>query len=109
MGSGKSTLMRLGYRALEVHFGPAATIDTDTISMMIDPKFELADEERRLDLCGYQCWLLAQSFLASGFVCVIIGSIGFHTPEEGLNDMVTFLLSAGEVFHVTLDPSIEEI
>jgi hypothetical protein len=101
--------MSLGYRALEAHFGPTATIDADTISMMVDPTFELADEERHLDLCGYQCWLLAQSFLTAGFQCVIIGSNGFHTPAEGLNDMVAFLLSAGEVFHVTLDPSIEEI
>jgi hypothetical protein len=109
MGSGKSTVMSLGYRALEAQFGPTATIDADTISMMVDPKFELADDERHLDLCGYQCWLLAQSFLTAGFECVMIGSNGFHTPEEGLNDMVAFLLSAGAVYHVTLDPSIVEI
>ncbi|MEY2430720.1 MAG: hypothetical protein QOC92_445 [Acidimicrobiaceae bacterium] len=107
MRSGKSTVMSLGYRALEAHFGPTATIDADTISMMIDPRWELADEERHLDLCGYQCWLLAQSFLTAGFECVMIGSNGFHTPEEGLNDMVAFLLSVGAVYHVTLDPSID--
>lgn len=56
-----------------------------------------------------QCWLLAQSFLATGFECVIIGSNGFHTPEEGLDDMVDFLLRAGDVYHVTLDPSMKEI
>lgn len=76
---------------------------------MIDPKFELPDEDRHLDLTGYQCWLLAKSFLDAGFDAVIVGSNGFHTPEEGLNDMVGLLLTIGEVFHITLDPSIEEI
>ena len=107
-GSGKSTLMALGYRALEVHWGPTATIDTDTILMMVDPRWELAHEERRLELAGYQCWLLAQSFLTGGFDCVIIGGNGLHTPEE-INDLVVFLLRFGEVHHVTLDPSLAEI
>jgi hypothetical protein len=30
--------MALGYRALDVHCGPTATIDTDTILMMVDPR-----------------------------------------------------------------------
>jgi chloramphenicol 3-O-phosphotransferase len=107
-GSGKSTLLKLGYRALEVHWGPTATIDTDTILMMVDPRWELAHEERRLELAGYQCWLLAQSFLTAGFDCVMIGGNGLHTPEE-LNDLVTLLLRLGEVYHVTLDPSLAEI
>jgi hypothetical protein len=39
--------------------GPTATIDTDTILMMVDPRWELAHEKRRLELAGYQCGLLA--------------------------------------------------
>jgi len=108
MGSGKSTLLSLAYQTKVAYLGKTASIDTDVMSMMIDPTFELADEDRHLDLTGYQCWLLTKSFLDAGFEMVIIGSNGFHTPEEGLNDMVGFLLTAGEVFHVTLDPSVEE-
>jgi hypothetical protein len=52
-GSGKTTLMTVGYRALEVHWGPTATIDTDTILLMVDPRWDLAHEERRLELAGY--------------------------------------------------------
>ena len=106
-GSGKSTLMTLGYRAFEPHWGPTATIDTDTILMMVDPRWELDDEERRLELAGYQCGLLAESFLTTGFACVIIGGNGLHTPEE-INDLVALLLRLGEVYHVTLDPSLAE-
>lgn len=107
-GSGKSTLMALGYRALEVHWGPTATIDTDTILTMVDPRWELTHEERRYELAGYQCWLLAESFLTAGFGCVIIGGNGLHSPEN-INDLVTLLLGLGEVYHVTLDPSLSEI
>ena len=107
-GSGKTTIMRLGYRALAAHFGPTGTIDTDTILTMVDPRWELSHEERGLDLAGYQCWLLAESFLTGGFECVIIGGNGLHTPEE-INDLVARLLRLGEVFHVTLDPSLAEI
>ena len=38
MGSGKSTVLSLGYRALEAHWGPSATIDIDTIQRMVDPR-----------------------------------------------------------------------
>jgi hypothetical protein len=41
-GSGKSTLMTLGYRTLEAHLGPTATIDTDSILLMVDPRWELS-------------------------------------------------------------------
>lgn len=40
---------------------------------------------------------------------MVIGGNGFHTPEAGLNDMITFLVSVGEVYHVTLDPSLAAI
>jgi hypothetical protein len=108
-GSGKSTLMTLGYRAFAAHWGATACIDTDTVLMMVDPRWELAHEERRLDLAGYQCWQLANSFLAGGFQSVVIVGNGLHTPEEGLNDLVSFLLTVSDVHHVTLDPSLEEI
>jgi chloramphenicol 3-O-phosphotransferase len=108
-GSGKSTLLSVGQRTMAEHFGRTATIDTDVLQMMVDPAWELPEDEWDLELCGWQCWLLAKSFLTHGFDTVIIGSNGFHTPAEGLNDMIGLLLTAGDVHHVTLDASIEEI
>ena len=105
MGSGKSTVMGLGYRALSAHWGPTASIDTDSIVMMVDPKWELPDEERPYDLAGWQAWLLANSFFSSGFECVLIGGNGLHSPDE----LIALLLNVGDVYHVTLDPSLEEI
>ena len=107
-GAGKTTLMTLGYRALERHLGATATIDTDTILMMVDPRWELTHEERRLDLAGYQSWLLVKTFLADGFDTVILGGNGLHTPEE-INELVERLVEVGDVFHVTLDPDLGEI
>ena len=77
--TGKSTLMTLGYRTLHLHFGRTATIDADTVLMMVDPRWELEHEERQLDLAGWQCWLLADSFFKHGFECVILGGNGWHT------------------------------
>lgn len=107
-GSGKSTVMTLGYRALHAYWGPTATIDTDLILMMVDPRWELAHEERRLELAGHQCWLLARSFLTNGFECVIVGGNGLHTPSE-VNELIRLLLEVGDVCHVTLDPELSEI
>jgi hypothetical protein len=42
------------------------------------------------------------------FGCVIIGGNGLHTPTE-ITDFVARLLRLGEVYHVTLDPSLDEI
>src|SRR5262245_42195124 len=108
-GSGKSTLLTVGQRPIARHLGRTATIDTDVRLGMVDPRWELPPHEWDLELCGWHCWLLARSFLTHGFETVIIGSNGFHTPAEGLNDMIGFLLTVGDVHHVTLDPSLEEI
>src|SRR4051794_39758373 len=101
--------MTLGHRALAARLGRTACIDSDDILGMVDPKWELSEEEHDFELAGWQTWLLAKSFLTRGFECVIIGGNGLHTPEAGLNDQITFLLSVGDVYHVTLDPSLEEI
>jgi len=65
-GSGKSTVLTLGYRAFDAVWGPTAAFDTDVLLMMVDPRWELTHEERRLDLLFEQCGLLAESFLAAG-------------------------------------------
>jgi hypothetical protein len=107
-GAGKSSVLTLGYRAHEACWGPTAVIDTDTLLQLIDPCWELAYERRRVDLALEQCGLLAESLLASGLERVLIGGNALHTPEE-INPLVEHLLRLGDVFHVTLDPSLDEI
>jgi hypothetical protein len=107
-GAGKSTMLQLGYRAWHAAFGATATFDTDTLLMMVDPRWELTHEERRLGLLFEQCGLLAASFQRAGFDGVVIGGNALHTPEE-INPLIEQLLDAGGVAHVTLDPSLEEI
>lgn len=107
-GSGKSTLLQLGYRTWHRALGRTAAFDTDALLMMVDPRWELAHEERRLDLLFEQCGLLATSFHRAGFDCVVIGGNALHTPDE-INPLIQQLLEAGGVIHVTLDPSIDEI
>jgi hypothetical protein len=70
----------------------------------VDPS---ADDERRFDPAGYQCLLLAESFLTEGFDCVIIGGNGVHNTW-GDQRPVALLLGLGDVCHVT-DPSLLEI
>ena len=59
-GSGQSTLLSVGQRIMAQHFGRSASIDTDALLMMVDPRWELPEDERDLELSGWQCWLLAQ-------------------------------------------------
>jgi len=80
-GSGKSASLSVGQRTLTRHLGRTATIDTDILLRMVDPTWELSQDEWDLELCGWQCWLLARSFLNHGFETVIIGSNGFHRTD----------------------------
>lgn len=108
-GSGKTTLLTLGFRAWHERFGPTATFDTDTLLMMVDPRWELTHDERRIDLMYEQCALLAESFhRTGGFDWLVIGGNALHTPDE-INPLLVRLLDMGRVFHVTLDPTIVEI
>jgi hypothetical protein len=107
-GAGKSALLRLGARRFEPKFGRTATFDTDSLLMMVDPRWELDHEERRFDLLYEQCFLLAVSFANGGFDTVVIGGNALHTLDE-LHGLVERLAVLGPVFHVTLDPSLDEI
>ena len=40
---------------------------------------------------------------------MIIGGNGWHTPDQGLNDLIVRLLEVSDVYHVTLDPPLSEI
>lgn len=107
-GAGKSALLTLGYRAYSAVWGPTATFDTDTLLMMVDPRWELTHDERRLPLLYEQCAVLAESFLMGGLSWVVIGGNALHTPSE-MEPLVARVLSLGALFHVTLDPSLSEI
>lgn len=107
-GSGKSTILTLGYKALDSCWGPTASFDTDSLLMMVDPHWELPYDESRVRLMLDQCALLAESFFAGGLERVLIGGNALHTPAE-INPLVERLLEMGDVFHVTLDPSLDEI
>lgn len=107
-GAGKSSIALLGYRRLSAAWGPTATLDTDTLYGMVDPHWELPYEERRNDLVPHQVGLLASSFLEAGFATMLVLGNALHTPSE-LDVFLPALLERGDVFHVTLDPSLEEI
>ena len=107
-GSGKTTIAQLGYRRLSAAWGPTATLDTDTLYGMVDPHWELPYEERRNDLVPVQVGLLASSFLDAGFATMLVLGNALHTPAD-LEVFLPALLARGDVFHVTLDPSLDEI
>src|SRR5688572_6998909 len=105
--------MWLGYKKFLETWGPTAIIETDAVLMFVDPRWELEHDfplprGSRGQLMFEQCGLLAESFFKNGFEVVVIGGNALHTPEE-LDVLLPSLLDLGEVFHVTLDPSLEEI
>lgn len=61
---------------MAAHFGRTASIDSDVLLMMVDPMWELPEDEWDLELSGWKCWPLTRSFLTHGFDTVIIGSNG---------------------------------
>jgi adenylylsulfate kinase-like enzyme len=107
-GSGKTSIAQLGYRRLSASWGRTATLDTDTLFMMVDPHWELPFEERRGTLVVRQVGLLASSFLDDGFETMLVLGNALHSSEE-LDLFLPSLLERGDVFHVTLDPSLEEV
>ena len=108
-GSGKTTILRLGYRELFPHFGRTATLDTDWFFMLVDPHWELPYEERDGALMFRQCAILAGSFFDAGFETVLIGGNALHTRDGEFDDLIDALRSWGDVFHFTLDPTLDEI
>ena len=108
-GAGKSTLLRLGYRALFARFGRTAALDTDWFFTFVDPHWELPYEERDGALMFRQCGLLSNSFLEAAFDTVLIAGNALHTRGGMFDELVETLRSRGDVFHFTLDPSLEEI
>ncbi|HZU74590.1 MAG TPA: hypothetical protein VE990_17670 [Acidimicrobiales bacterium] len=107
-GSGKTAVADLGHKRLRAALGPTAVIGTDRLFMMLDPLWELPYEPDRLELVYRQVALLVASFFGFGVPTVMVVGNALHTPSE-LDLLLVDLLEAGEVFHVTLDPSLAEI
>lgn len=107
-GAGKTSIAKLGYPRLSALWGPTAALDTDTLFMMVDPHWELPYEERRARLVLRQVGLLAGSFLDAGFETMLVLGNALHSPD-GLDLFLPALLERGDVFHITLDPSLDEI
>lgn len=107
-GSGKTAVAELGYRRLKAELGPTAVIDTDRLFMMVDPLWELPYDPARLELVFRQVGALVSSFFDFGLPTVLVVGNALHTPSE-LDLLLPDLQAAGEVFHVTLDPSPDEI
>ena len=107
-GAGKTSIAQLGYVRLSELFGPTACIDTDTVFMMIDPRWEVPYDERRARLMHRQVAMLAGSFFDFGLETVLIVGNALH-GRQALNLLLEPLLPRGEVFHVLLDPETDEI
>jgi hypothetical protein len=108
-GAGKTTLLQLGYRRLFSHFGRVATLDTDWFFLLVDPHWELPFEERDGELMYAQCATLARSFFDAGFDTVLIGGNALHTRGGRFDELVDSLRASADVYHYTLDPSLEAI
>lgn len=107
-GSGKTSVLQAGHVRLAATFGRIAGLDTDWLYMFVDPKWELPYERWRTELALRQCGLLATSFFDAGFDTVIIAGNALHTPKE-LDVLLVEILERADVFHVTLDPSLDTI
>lgn len=75
---------------------------------MVDPHWELPYEERRNELVPRQVGLLAGSFLDAACSTMLVLGNALHSPPS-LDVFLPLLLARGEVFHVTPDPSLDEI
>jgi chloramphenicol 3-O-phosphotransferase len=107
-GAGKTSIARLGHAALQPMFGSTASIDTDTMFMMIDPNWELPYDERRARLMHRQVAMLAESFLDFGVDTVLVVGNALH-GREAVQLLLEPLLPRGDVFHFLLDPDLHEI
>lgn len=108
-GAGKTTLLQLGYPKLFSYFGRTATLDTDWFLMLVDPRWELPYEERDGELMYRQCALMAISFFDAGFETVLIAGNALHTRGGAFDGLVGAIRSRADVYHFTLDPSLDEI
>lgn len=106
-GSGKTTVCRLGHRALLAAWGvPAAAVDVDDLYRMVDARWELAyDDGRNAMVLRQAAWLAADLFDHGWPVVLICGNSLFDPPD--ITALVDALPAAVAVHHLTLAPDPE--
>jgi hypothetical protein len=108
-GSGKTTVCRLGYRAMMAAWGhPAAAIDTDQLYLNIDARWELPYDDARNALVLAQATNLAISLFEHGWPTVIICGNSLFEPTDTA-PVLTRLSPVAEVYHVTLTPALPTV
>ena len=108
-GSGKTTVSRLGYRAMTAAWGhPAAAIDTDQLYLNIDARWELAYDDARNAMVLAQATDLAISLLEHGWHTVIICGNSLFDPADTA-PVLTRLSPVVEVYHLTLAPVLPAV
>src|SRR5215469_1958803 len=108
-GAGKTTLCRLGYRAMAAAWGhPAAAIDTDQLYLNVDARWELPYDDARNAMVLAQAAQLAISLFDHGWQTVIICGNSLFDPADTA-PVLTRLCPAAEVYHVTLTPALPAV
>jgi hypothetical protein len=105
-GSGKTTVCRLGYRAMMAAWGhPAAAIDADQLYLNVDARWELPYDDARNAMVLAQATDLAISLFNHGWYTVIICGNSLFEPTD-TTPVLTRLSPVAEVYHVTLTPAL---
>jgi chloramphenicol 3-O-phosphotransferase len=110
-GSGKTTVLSLGLTRMRAVFGgDTAALDTDRISMFIDPRWELKhpEAERYWELTGRQWVLLARSYFDFGFAAVVIGGNGVWN-RSSIGAVAAAVADQADTYHVSLDTSLDVV
>jgi hypothetical protein len=109
-GSGKTAAMRVMRRHALPVFGETAVLDVDHVYTMVDPDYSIPfpEAERYWSLARRQCAVLAASYVENGFNLVVIGGNSVYQKDR-LNEVLDGLLPVSQVYHITLDPSLEVI
>jgi hypothetical protein len=103
-GSGKTTVCRLGHRAMLATWGhPAAAIDTDQLYANVDARWELPYDDGRDAMVLTQAAQLAISLFEHGWPTVIVCGNSLLDPA-GTAPVLAALCPVARVHHVTLTP-----
>lgn len=108
-GSGKTTLCRLGHRAMLAAWGhPAAAIDADDLYLNVDARWELPYDDRRTAMVLTQAAQLANSLFEYGWSTVVIcGNSLFEEADTAV--LRSSLRPNAEIYHVTLAPELSTV
>ena len=108
-GSGKTTVCRLGYRAMVAAWGhPAAAIDVDQLYLNVDARWELPYDDARNAMVLAQATELALSLFEYGWQAIIICGNSLFDPADTAPILSRLCPIAG-VYHVTLTPALPAV